>query len=78
MRPGGRHSPPGRPELRDAAHLALSTLQRSYGERFLRELRAAGLEGLLVEPSVRGPTVPRVEPRSFLVFLTASGSTFIM
>jgi hypothetical protein len=38
------------PDLERAVALTLAVLHRTYGDRFLRELRSAGLEGLLGEP----------------------------
>lgn len=39
-----------KPDLERAVALTLALLHRTYGDRFLRELRAAGLEALLGEP----------------------------
>jgi hypothetical protein len=50
VRPEDGFLGPERPTIRTATALTLKTLHRTYGDRFLRELHAAGLESLLKEP----------------------------
>lgn len=49
-RPDGAGEAGSPPELRHAVARTLDILHRTYGDRLLRELRAAGLDGLMEEP----------------------------